>query len=387
MRRRKNVPSSSEDEHHHDHAHDHDHHHHRAREPRERTWCISLCTNLSYILVVFSIMFGMLIINERASILRVLGDDQPRILDFERKELLSEKTSPSVHLLFVHGAFGNKDEWTQNFFPFFEKEVKSQGKRIASLASFSMTGHGKSSHSDYISFLRLTDFVDDLESIIEKHYNTIGSDELVLACHSLGGMVCQKYLDVVSRSNIHKVLPRAVILLTSAPPVARMENAMSAIKFDPFISFNMLMELKMDPIVMKTIKHTKHFLFHEKTTEEEVQKIAEKVPLSSEGILFYLDCLTTSINTESIVSLLRSSEKKFDIAIISIEKDPFFSKNQHDKMTDYWKLVTSRVNEKTEKMHIREEIIPNSVQLGHQVMLDKEWKVMAQKIQEFISKL
>ncbi|KAF0973839.1 hypothetical protein FDP41_007226 [Naegleria fowleri] len=418
---------------------------------------ISCCANTTYMIVVLCFLFGLFIVNENLSLFKYMVKDHERRIDFERQFIPSKSISnhdvqphtqpiannlqqphtqqhssqTNYHLLFVHGAFGSKEEFTMNYFPYFLKNDK-----ISSVGAFSFTAHGKSSHSNYIKYLRMIDYVNDLELVIEKYYQQgdfkNGNHQLILICHSMGGLVCQKYLDKLSKKRNLSVIPLAsMILLASAPPVSRFENILSTIRYDPFhLLFTNFMTFTIDAIAMTSIHHTKHYFYHEKTSLDDIQNIHKnELKLQSEGLIYYLDSLTCSLNAQSIIemfkrdlnaqSIKRDQETRikrddssmqpsnhesdiasqqsnrilfshpFHIKVISIEKDAFFTQKQHDKTVEYWNLIANQVNQKqeghTDGLKVSGEIIPtDSVQVGHLVMLDVGWKQVANKIIQFI---
>lgn len=101
-------------------------------------------------------------------------------------------------LLFVHGAFAGGWMWTETFMPF----LAAAGYPCYAL---SLRGHGGSDGREHIDWHSISDYVDDLASIIAW----LGKAP-VLVGHSMGGFVVQKYLE-------RHAVPGAV-LLCSVPP-------------------------------------------------------------------------------------------------------------------------------------------------------------------------
>ncbi|EFC50818.1 predicted protein [Naegleria gruberi] len=376
LRKRNQIEDlHSSEEHHHDHHHHHQEHSDRKliqRAQREGpSFLISCCTNLSYVIVLVSVLLGLFITNEEFSFIK----EETRKLDFTRVYNEKLPSNQGYNLLFVHGAFGGKEEWLVNYFPYFQK---IENPNIKSLGAFSMTGHGQSSHSEYIKWLRLHDYVKDLKTIIDNNYK---GEKVILVCHSLGGLVCQKYLESLASKNDQSVIIRSVILLGSIPPIHRFDNILPSLLYDPSIALDMVLTQRLDPLVTKTTKHTKHFLYHEKTSESQIEEISKQVPLYPESIIYYLDALTCSLNPTPIMEYF--SKRRFNIMVLGIEKDTFFSVGQFEKIVEFWKLILDS------KPHhqVHSVLIPNSVQVGHNMVLDVEWKFVANKLNDFILEL
>ena len=101
-------------------------------------------------------------------------------------------------VVFVHGAFAAAWVWAEQFMPrFAEAGYESY--------ALSLRGHGESFGGDHVNHHSIRDYCDDLTALIEA----IGQVP-VLAGHSMGGFVVQKYLE-------HHIA-RAAILMSSVPP-------------------------------------------------------------------------------------------------------------------------------------------------------------------------
>ena len=122
-------------------------------------------------------------------------------------------TSARAPLLFVHGAFCGAWVWDEHFLPYFAEH----GYPAYAL---SLRGHGASEGPDYLHYVSLTDYVDDLNEVV------MGLDATpVLIGHSLGGVVVQKWLKRHSA-------PGAV-LLGSGPPHGMLPPLLGMLCRDP----------------------------------------------------------------------------------------------------------------------------------------------------------
>jgi non-heme chloroperoxidase len=111
---------------------------------------------------------------------------------------LPAETTDRPPLLFVHGAFAGGWMWTETFLPYFA----AAGYPCHAL---SLRGHGGSHGREHIDWHSVTDYVDDVATIVDWL-----DAPPVLVGHSMGGFIVQKYLERHSAAG--------VALLCSVPP-------------------------------------------------------------------------------------------------------------------------------------------------------------------------
>jgi pimeloyl-ACP methyl ester carboxylesterase len=102
-----------------------------------------------------------------------------------------------VPLLFVHGAWHAAWCWDRFLDYFAEKGYRA--------LAVSLRGHGGSPSPRHVSGCSLSDYVDDVKSVVESLQSAP-----VLIGHSMGGFVVQKYLEASDAP--------AAVLIASAPP-------------------------------------------------------------------------------------------------------------------------------------------------------------------------
>lgn len=105
---------------------------------------------------------------------------------------------PKVPVLFVHGAYTSAACWEPYFMPYFA----GHGHPAYAL---SLRGHGASEGHEVLHFARISDYLDDLlrtEAALDCNPVLIG--------HSMGGLVLQCYLEA------HR--PPAAVLMAPVPP-------------------------------------------------------------------------------------------------------------------------------------------------------------------------
>ncbi|MCC9622696.1 alpha/beta hydrolase [Thalassospira sp. MA62] len=119
-------------------------------------------------------------------------------------------TAKSKHpLVFVHGAFTGAWCWNEHFLAWFADHGFDT-------VSFSLRGHGGSGGRQLRALSSIDDYVEDLEEVVE----TLGQKPVLIG-HSMGGYVVQKYLE--------KHSAEAAILMASVPPEGLLaSNAMMA---------------------------------------------------------------------------------------------------------------------------------------------------------------
>jgi pimeloyl-ACP methyl ester carboxylesterase len=111
---------------------------------------------------------------------------------------LPDKKSARPPLLFIHGAFAGAWMWSETFMPF----LAAAGYPCHAL---SLRGHGDSHGRERIDWHSVTDYVDDVGTVIDWLGETP-----VLIGHSMGGFIVQKFLE-------RHTVPGAA-LVCSVPP-------------------------------------------------------------------------------------------------------------------------------------------------------------------------
>ena len=110
----------------------------------------------------------------------------------------AQRRSQRPPVLFIHGAFAGGWMWTDTFMP----ALAEAGHACHAL---SLRGHGGSAGREHIDWHSINDYVDDVCAVVDWLGETP-----VLAGHSMGGFVVQKYLEK------HDIAGAA--LLCSVPP-------------------------------------------------------------------------------------------------------------------------------------------------------------------------
>lgn len=95
----------------------------------------------------------------------------------------SPKRTQQINLLFVHGAFTHSTYWTFNFIPYFQA-------RGFDCFALDLSGHGASEGRDCLDTFGIDDFAQDVANALNQIQQPV-----VLLGHSMGALVCQRYLE------------------------------------------------------------------------------------------------------------------------------------------------------------------------------------------------
>ncbi len=172
----------------------------------------------------------------------------PTLEVITRKATGNKKATP---LLFVHGAWHGAWCWDRYFLPYFaEKGYDAH--------ALSLRNHGNSESPTSIKTVRLSQYVEDVESIA----HSLDSPPVVIG-HSMGGFVLQKYLE--------RNQPPGAVLFASAPPTGVFPVALKLLRQDPlrFVRTNLTMSLY--PL-METPELAKANFFSESMPDDEVRE-------------------------------------------------------------------------------------------------------------------
>jgi len=118
--------------------------------------------------------------------------------------------------VFVHGAFAGAWCWQEYFVPYFSQEGYTT-------VAFSLRGHGQSEGWNGLDMACLSDYVDDLASVLAQL-----DRPAILIGHSMGGMVVQKYLERNDAA--------AMVLMASVGPWGLLESSWHMMLSSPMLA-------------------------------------------------------------------------------------------------------------------------------------------------------
>jgi len=241
-----------------------------------------------------------------------------------------DPTRPPV--LLIHGAWHGAWCWQGNFLDYFA----ANGFETCAI---DVRGHGKSPAQKAMRWNRISDYVDDVLSVVETYKHPP-----IVIGHSLGGFVCQH---LMARTN-HLL---GVGLLASVPHFGVWGATLRTIKSSPlsFLKANITMSLY--PLVNDPHEAMKLFL-DEDVEPSKGHAFASK--LSDESYLCFLDML--------FLNLPKRPRAHAPICVIGGENDALFSPNSQQAMAKHYDA----------ECHIIEGA-------PHNLMMSKHWKKAAEK--------
>ncbi len=258
---------------------------------------------------------------------------------YDNAGIVFEKPGTPEHqvpLLFVHGMCHGAWCWQEHYLPYFaEKGYDAY--------AIDLPGHGANPGSKKLRQLTLNDYVSGIENAVEQ----IGTSPVLIG-HSMGGRVVQKYMES------HRV--PAGVLFASVPP----KNMVSTIihfamhRFRTFIRINLRRSLY--PLV-ETPERTRELLFSEKLPDASVRKYQSR--MQDESFRAFLDMV--------ILDPPHPDRIADPLLVLGAENDALVD------IGDFNYTVRS--------YRAENQLFPST---GHDMMLDAEWKHIADRMLEWL---
>ncbi len=253
-------------------------------------------------------------------------------------ELISNGGEPggAPHILFVHGMWHGAWCWEPYFLPYFKKLGYSA-------SALSLSNHGNSPKKKPFNLLRISDYVQDLNDIVE----ILGTPPILVG-HSMGGFIVQKYLE-------HNQVPGAV-LMASVPPFGVLGGTLSTLKNLPltFLKANLTLNLK---LIVNSAEKYKKVLGSKDFDESRIEAYLKKI--DTESYLAYLDMLG--------LNLVKSDKIDTPLLVLGARDDQAISVNSVMK--------TAAVYDTDYKIYDN---------MGHMMMLESHYKMVADDIDRWI---
>jgi pimeloyl-ACP methyl ester carboxylesterase len=254
-------------------------------------------------------------------------------------ELICEKPKGETHptpLLFIHGKWHAAWCWAEYFLPYFAEHGYNS-------YALSLRGHGESEGREHLRWTSITDYVADVAQVAGQ----IGTDPVLIG-HSMGGYITQKYLET-------HIAPAAA-LLTAIPPSGLWPTTWLVLLRQPLALLKALVTLRLYPIVA-TPELAREVLFSADIPDEKATSYQKR--LGDESIRAYLDELGLNLVTPKCV--------KTPMLVIGAENDAVIpQKGIHATASAYGTTAV---------------MFPN---MAHDVMLEKNWQAVADRILEFL---
>ncbi len=260
---------------------------------------------------------------------------------YDKAGIVFEKPVSPEHqapLLFVHGMCHGAWCWQEHYLPYFaEKGYDAY--------AIDLPGHGANPGSKKLRKLTLKNYVSSIENAVEQ----IGTSPVLIG-HSMGGRVVQKYMES------HRV--PAGVLFASVPPkkLVSIIIRFAMRRFRTFMRINLNRSLY--PLV-ETPERTRELLFSERLPDELINKYQSM--MQDESFRAFLDMVILDPpHPDRITDPLLVLGARND-ALVAVE--------------DFNYTVRS--------YRAESQLFPLT---GHDMMLDIEWRNVADRILEWLQK-
>lgn len=263
-------------------------------------------------------------------------------------EIIERKPSKATGkppILFIHGAFISAKCWEVYYLDYFAE------KGYHAIA-ISLSGHGASKGGDRLYTLAISDYVQDVASIIATM-----DQEPILVGHSMGGLIIQDYLKLPGSRT------KAAVLMASSPPEGLSRTAPTMFFQHPVSC----MKLNMINMVPRS-------MWGDFISEEEIRDIFFSKLTSLESIKGFLPMF----QHESPMAIFEMTF--FDLFTIRKINIPIFVMGGENDIIippGFVKYTASFYNTKP-------VILENE---GHAIMLSDDWKTGADRIIRWLDEI
>ncbi len=248
------------------------------------------------------------------------------------------RNARATPLLFVHGAFAGAWVWDEHFLPYFA----GLGYDAHAL---SMRGHGHSHGHEHLDALSVHDFVDDLSAVIAD----LGVAPVLIG-HSMGGFVVQKYLE-------RHTVP-AVALMCSVPPQGLIAAQFSMLMQKPGLMVELNRLLAGGDVPLEVLREA---LFAEDIPRATLERYYRKMQQESQRALWDMSMFSLPM-------------------VDRMHRPPMLVLGaEHDAL-----IPAFLVQSTAQTYGVPCTIFPG---LGHGVMLEKDWLVVAETLRDWLAGL
>lgn len=255
-------------------------------------------------------------------------------LEIKTRSSMGRMDSPDI--VFVHGAWHAAWCWEENFMNFFAQHGFTNH-------ALSLRGHGSSFGHDRLSSTRIKDYVDDLVSFTQS----LKSSPILIG-HSMGGFIIQKYLENYEA--------HAVVLLASLPHSGILDLNLEFAACHPLLYFRMHIRRSLK-VLLENKNYIRDSFFSETLDENKIKQYFNRMGDESYAALWDM----------TIRDLPRLKVVKNPILVLGAEDDWLVKPNQIEKTAEAYNADCF--------------IFQN---MGHEMMLDTNWKAVAQKIIDWL---
>lgn len=246
-------------------------------------------------------------------------------------------------LLFIHGAWHSSICWEKNFLPYFTS-------KDFPCYALDLRSHGKSIKKGKFKLISLGDYVEDVHTIVQEL--TKESKNIVFVAHSMGGLVAQKYLTKYPNT-IHSAIllaPATSWGVRSITFRTMVQHPLTYVKMNLLLSFNPM---------MKNFKLFKKYLYYSETNDNLLKEYHTHI--QDESYRAYINMLLSRVKHKSI---------NIPLLVIGGMNDHIFKVKHQEKLASKLPQAESTFFDNT----------------GHNVMLEKNWSLIADKMASWMEK-
>jgi pimeloyl-ACP methyl ester carboxylesterase len=241
-------------------------------------------------------------------------------------------------LLFVHGTAHAAWCWDEHFLPWFAE----QGFEASAV---SLRGHGRSDGADFLRWASVADYVEDVRSVASAL-----SAPPILVGHSLGGLVVQKYLERYEAGG--------AVLLAPSPARGMFWPGLRLFRQNPLVFLRMFLTLE-PGVLFTTPARARRLLFSPETRDATVTRHTARLGRESFRVLLDMTC--------NLPHVEQIRKRRCPMLVIGAGRDA---------------LVPPRAVKATARTYNASlTIFPG---MGHDVMLDDAWELVARRIAQWI---
>ena len=247
-------------------------------------------------------------------------------------------TAKARPLLFVHGAFTGAWCWREHFLPFFAD---------AGYAAYavSLSGHGNSRGRERLDSLSIADYVADVAEVASQL-----PQPPVLIGHSMGGFVVQKYLEQHTAA--------ATVLMCSVPPQGLATAALGMMMAKPGLMVELNRLMGGGVVALEALREA---LFAQAVSNDDLSRYYRWSQPESHRAIW--DMTLFNLPRPSLVA-------QAPMLVLGAEYDHL--------------MPRSLVEMTARSYGVEAEIFAG---LGHGLMLEKDWRQVAQRLLQWLGEL